>query len=132
MNIMCDYKIENLEINKSLVYFVAISRSQKIIGKCGFNIVDEKTILFQDIELQKEYSNQEFYKALFNESFRYIRKKYPNHIIETYSNDENLSIFLRNDFRVTKKLPSCKKLVMDSSYADDDFSIVDNVDYNFN
>ena len=129
---MFDYKIENLEINKSLVYFVAISRSQKIIGKCGFNIVDEKTILFQDIELQKEYSNQEFYKALFNESFRYIRKKYTNHIIETYSNDENLSIFLRHDFRVTKKLPSCTKLVMDFFYEDDDFSIVDNVDYNFN
>jgi len=132
MNIMFDYKIENLEINKSLVYFVAISRSQKIIGKCGFNIVDEKTIIFQNIEIQKEYSNQEFYKKLFNEGFRYIRKKYPNHIIETYSSDENLSIFLRYEFRVTKKNPSCKKLVMDSSYADDDFSIVDNVDYNFN
>tara|TARA_A100001011_G_C14032703_1_gene724324 strand:+ start:242 stop:637 length:396 start_codon:yes stop_codon:yes gene_type:complete len=131
---MFDAKIENLEINKSLVYFVAISRSQKIIGKCGFNIVDEKTIIFQDIELQKEYSNQELYRKLFNESFRCIRKKYPNHIIETYSNDENLSIFLRHDFIVTKKLPSCKKLVMDSyytdddfSYEDDDFSIVDNV-----
>tara|TARA_B100001741_G_C16215441_1_gene442288 strand:+ start:146 stop:535 length:390 start_codon:yes stop_codon:yes gene_type:complete len=129
---MFDYKIENLEINKSLVYFVAISKSQKIIGKCGFNIRDKKTIILQDIELQKEYRNQELYKKLFNESFRCIRKKYPNHIIETYSNDENLSIFLRHDFRVAKKLPSCKKLVVDFSYADDDFSIVDNVDCNFN
>ena len=104
-----NYKIQKLELDKHLIYFIAISEKLEVIGKCGFNIRDNETLGYQDTFVNEEYRASNIYKELFKARQRYVDINFPNSSIEAYCIDENVKLFLSENFEITDKLNFCNR-----------------------
>lgn len=103
------YKITQIEIDKSIVCFVAISDTQEIAGKVSFKLREGNIVRYQDAFVNENHRNKGIYKMLFDARQMYVDINYPNHQIEAYCRDTTLNMFLKNNFEVETNLYLVKK-----------------------
>lgn len=104
------YKITRIEIDKSVICFVAISKEQDIAGKCSFKIREGDIIRYQDAYVSDNHRNQGIYKSLFHARQLYVEENYPNHQIEAFCRKSTLPLFQKEGFEICENLYWVKKL----------------------
>ena len=103
-------KINIVEIDKSIILFIAIDKlSNDVVGRCSLKMRENKTIRYQDALVDEKYRKKGIYKNLFYARERYVRKKFKNHVIESYCKDSTINMFLENGFNIDSKLYLVKK-----------------------
>ena len=98
------YKITQIEIDKSIVCFVAISDTQEIAGKVSFKLREGNIVRYQDAFVNENHRKKGIYKMLFDARQMYVDVNYPNHKIEAYCRDTTLEMFKKNGFEVKRNL----------------------------
>ena len=96
--------ISIVEVDKSVILFLAIDISSEVIGKCAFKIRKNNLIRYQDAFIEKVNRGKGIYKQLFNAREKYINEYYPNFIIESYCKKSTLHFFKTNGFSIKSKL----------------------------
>ena len=104
------YKITQIEIDKSVVCFVAISANQDIAGKCSFKIREGNIIRYQDAYVSELHRKKWIYNMLFDARQKYVDKNYPNHKIEAYCRDTTYKKFENSGFKLKANLYLVEKL----------------------
>ncbi len=103
-------KINIIEVDKSIILFIAIDKlSNEVVGRCSLKLRENKTIRYQDALVDEKHRGKGIYKHLFYSRERYIRKKFKNHVIESYCKDSTVNMFLENGFNIDSKLYLVKK-----------------------
>lgn len=98
------YKITQIEIDKSIICFVAISSNQDIAGKCSFKIREGDIIRYQDAYVNEEYRKKGFYSKLFDARQKYVDDNYPDYKVEAFCKDSTLKKFIDNGFKIKENL----------------------------
>ena len=103
-------KINIVEIDKSIILFIAIDKlSNEVVGRCSLKLRENKIIRYQDALVDEKFRGKGIYKNLFFARERYVKKKFKNHIIESYCKDSTINMFLDNGFYIDSKLYLVKK-----------------------
>ena len=103
-------KINNVEVDKSIILFIAVDKlSNEVVGRCSLKLRENKIIRYQDALVDEKFRGKGIYKNLFFARERYVKKKFKNHIIESYCKDSTINMFLDNGFYIDSKLYLVKK-----------------------
>ena len=98
------YKISKIEIDKTVVCFLAIDDSQEIAGKCSFKLRENDTIRYQDAYVNENHRGKGVYTLLFNARQNYVDANYPSHTLQAYCRDTTIEKFKKNKFKIIRKL----------------------------
>jgi hypothetical protein len=98
------YKITQIEIDKSVVCFIAISATQEIAGKCSFKIREGNIIRYQDAYVNDSHRQKGIYGQLFDARQTYVNENYPNYKVEAFCRDTTVEKFKKNGFEVKGNL----------------------------
>ena len=103
-------KITHVEVDKSIILFIAVDKlSNEVVGRCSLKLRENKIIRYQDALVDEKFRGKGIYKNLFFARERYVKKKFKNHIIESYCKDSTINMFLDNGFYIDSKLYLVKK-----------------------
>ena len=98
------YKITRIEIDKSVVAFIAVDEKQDIAGKCSFKIREGNIIRYQDAFTDERHRGKGVYNMLFNERQKYIDEHYKDYTIQAFCKNSTLRKFLKSGFEVKADL----------------------------
>ena len=98
------YKITQIEFDKSLVAFIATTSTGEVVGRLSFKIRENNIIRFQDAVVDPLYRKKGIYRDLFEERKKYIEQHFPHYKLEAYCRDTTLDNFLNDGFEIVAKM----------------------------
>lgn len=103
------YKTSVLEVDKSLILFLATNSKGDIIGKCSLKFRENNVIRFQGAFVKKKYRFKGIYKLLYAKRDQYVNNLKKKFIVESYCRKSSINLFLQNGFEISHELFLVKK-----------------------
>ena len=104
-----DFNISILEVDKSLILFIATNTKGEIIGKCTLKYREENIIRFQDTFVDEKYRGLGVYRLLFKKRDEYVKNLKNKYVVESYCRKSTVKTFLKNGYEISHTIYLVKK-----------------------
>lgn len=104
-----EVNISVLEVDKSLILFLATNIKGDIIGKCSLKFRERNIIRYQGAFVKKQYRFKGVYNLLFSKRDEYVRSLHKKYLVESYCRKSSVNLFLKNGFEISHELYLVKK-----------------------